>query len=73
MLEYCPHTIRLLSKVNGRFKLYLLKILNLVFINNETDQFDQKILKKKTKYVKNKYVKKSVCLCHKANPPLLPP
>ena len=47
MLEYCPHTIRLLPKVNGRFKLYLLKILNLVFINDETDQFDQKIKKKK--------------------------
>ena len=47
MLEYCPHTIRLLSKVNG-FKLYLLKIVNLVFINDETDQFDQKIKKKKT-------------------------
>ena len=46
MLEYCPHTIRLLSKVNGRFKLYLLKILNLVFVNDEKDQFDQKIKKK---------------------------
>ena len=47
MVTYYPNIIRLLSKVNRRFKLYLLKISDLVFINDDTlDQLDQKYKKK---------------------------
>ena len=49
MVRYCLDITRLQSKVNRRFK-HLLKILDLVFINDDTlDHFDQKY--KKTPYM----------------------